>query len=194
MSTKKKRTTANSSNGALYSLEEELSPSNLFTQGEEFSDPNANQPRSNHDATVATTKATYMDELARLRKEADELAKTKKRLLAVQQEAGAAKEIQRQKADIAKLQEELCLIKAKQSLNFNQPSPEYFVPIHSPYTEGNAPFTPPHPYTTFSPNPFHNPFESGPSNQDTRTIRTRSWGPKIAIISGDPNHFVAAVL
>jgi hypothetical protein len=48
-----------------------------------------------------------------LRKEADELAKTKKRLLAVQQEAEEAKEIQRHKAKIAKLQEELRLIKAK---------------------------------------------------------------------------------
>jgi lipid II:glycine glycyltransferase (peptidoglycan interpeptide bridge formation enzyme) len=51
-----------------------------------------------------------------LRKEAEELAKAKKRLLTVQQEAKAAKEIQRQKAEIAKLQEELRAIKAKQSL------------------------------------------------------------------------------
>jgi uncharacterized membrane protein (DUF106 family) len=45
--------------------------------------------------------------LAKLRKEAKELAKAKKRLLVLQQEAEAAKEIQRQKAEIAKLQEEL---------------------------------------------------------------------------------------
>jgi hypothetical protein len=64
-------------------------------------------------------KAAYEAELARLWKESNELAKTKKRLLAVQQEADAAKEIQRQMAEIAKLQEELCLINAKQSLNFN---------------------------------------------------------------------------
>jgi hypothetical protein len=69
------------------------------------------------------------------------LAKAKKSLLAVQQEAEAAKEIQRQKAEIAKLQEELRAIKAKQSLNFNQPSPEYSVLNQSTLTEGNMPFT-----------------------------------------------------
>jgi hypothetical protein len=98
--------------------------------------------------------------------------------LAIQQEAEAAKEIQRQKAEIAKLQEELCLIKAKQSLSFNQPSPEYSVPNQSTFTEGNMPFTQPLPYTTFSCNPFTNPFEFGPSNHDIHTIRTRSWDPK----------------
>jgi hypothetical protein len=69
------------------------------------------------------------------------LAKAKKRLLAVQQEAEVAKQIQRQKAQIAKLQEELRAIKAKQSLNFNQPSPEYSVLNQSTLTEGNMPFT-----------------------------------------------------
>jgi LmbE family N-acetylglucosaminyl deacetylase len=140
MSTRRKRTTTNSSKGASSSLEEELNPSNLLTQGEELPDPNANQRRPNHDATAAAAKAAYEAELAKLRKEADELARTKKRLLAVQQEADAAKEIQRKKAEITKLQKELRLIKAKQSLNFNQPSPEYFVPIHSTFTEGNMPF------------------------------------------------------
>jgi hypothetical protein len=113
-----------------------------------------------------------------LRKEAEELAKAKKWLLAVQQEVEAAKEIQRQKAEIAKLQEELRAIKAKQSLNFNQPSPEYFVPNQSTLTEGNMPFTQPPAYTTFSRNPFVNPFESGPSNHNVHIIRTRSWDPK----------------
>jgi hypothetical protein len=127
---------------------------------------------------VATTKAAYEAELAKLRKEAEELAKTKKKLLAVQQEAEAAKEIEKQKAEIAKLQEELRVIKAKQSLSFDQPSPEYSVPIQSTYTEGNMPFTQPPPYTTFNRNPFINPFEFGPSNHDTRTIRMRSWDPK----------------
>jgi hypothetical protein len=45
--------------------------------------------------------------------------KTKKKLLAIQQEAEVAKEIQQHKAEIAKLQEELRTIKAKQSLSFN---------------------------------------------------------------------------
>jgi hypothetical protein len=83
-----------------------------------------------------------------------------------------------QKAEIAKLQEELHVIKAKQSLNFNQPSPEYYVPNQSIFTEGNVPFTQPPPYTTFSRHPFLNPFELGPSNHDVHTIRTRSWDPK----------------
>jgi hypothetical protein len=96
----------------------------------------------------------------------------------VQQEAKAAKEIQRQKAEIAKLQEELCVIKAKQSLNVNQPSPEYYVPNQSTLTEGNMPFTQPPPYTTFSRNPFINPFESDPSNHYVHIIHTRSWDPK----------------
>jgi hypothetical protein len=174
MSTRKKRSTANSSKGASSSLEEELSPSNSLTQGEEPTDPNANQPRPNHDVIAAKAKAAYEVELAKLQKEADEVDKTKKRLLAVQQEVDAAKGMQRQKAEIAKLQEELRIIKAKQYVNFNQPSPEYSVPIHSTHTEGNMPFTQPPPYTTFN----RNPFGSGPSNQDTRTIRTRSWDPK----------------
>jgi hypothetical protein len=72
-----------------------------------------------------------------LRREVEELAKTKKKLLAIQQEAEAAKEIQRHKAEIAKLQEKLRTIKAKQSLSFNQPSLEYSVPNQSTFTEGN---------------------------------------------------------
>jgi LmbE family N-acetylglucosaminyl deacetylase len=110
MSTRRKRTTTNSSKGASSSLEEELNPSNLLTQGEELPDTNANQRRPNHDATAAATKAAYEAELAKLRKEADELARTKKRLLAVQQEADAAKEIQRKKVEITKSQKELRLI------------------------------------------------------------------------------------
>jgi hypothetical protein len=139
----------------------------MLSQGEELPEPN-----------TATAKAAYEAELAKLRKEAKELAKAKKRLLAVQQEAEAAKEIQRQKAEIAKLQEELCVIKAKQSLSCNQPSPEYSVPNQSTFTEGNMPFTQPPPYTTFSRNPFVNPFESSPSNHNVHTIRARSWDPK----------------
>jgi hypothetical protein len=158
MSTRKKRTTTNSSNEASSSLEEELNPSNLLTQGKEIPNLNANQLRANQDATAATTKVAYEAELAKLRKEADEVAKTKKRLLALQQEADAAKEIQKQKAEISKLHEELCIIKAKQSLNFNQSSLEYSVPIQSTYTEGNILLTQPPPYTTFSRNPFPNPF------------------------------------
>jgi hypothetical protein len=99
-------------------------------------------------------------------------------LLAVQHEAEAAKEIQRQKAEIAKLQEDLCAIKAKQSLNFNEPSPEYILPNQSNFTKRNEFFTQPPPHTTFSRNPFFNPFESGPSNHDVHAIRTRSWDPK----------------
>jgi hypothetical protein len=98
MSTRKKRTAANSTRGALSSLDEELNPSTLFTQGEELPESGA-----------ATAKTTYEAELAKLRKEAEELAKTKKRLLAVQHEA----EIQKQKAEVAKLQEDLRAIKAK---------------------------------------------------------------------------------
>jgi hypothetical protein len=166
MSTRKKRTTANSTRwGASSSLDEELNPSTLLTQGEELPEPNA-----------MAAKATYEAELDRLYKEAEELAKAIKRLLAVQQEAKAVKE--RQKAEIAKLQEELRAIKAKQPLNFNQPSPEYSVCNQSIFTEGNVPFTQPPPYTTFSCNPFANPFESGPSNHDVHTICTRSWDPE----------------
>jgi hypothetical protein len=77
MSTRKKRTTANSSKGAFSSLDEELNLSNLLTQGEELPEPNATQPRSNQDATAAMAKAAYEAELAKLQKEAEELAKTK---------------------------------------------------------------------------------------------------------------------
>jgi hypothetical protein len=41
MSTRKKRTTANSTRGALSSLDEELNPSTLLTKGEELPEPNA---------------------------------------------------------------------------------------------------------------------------------------------------------
>jgi hypothetical protein len=82
MSTRKKRTTANSTRGASSSIDEELNPSSLLTQGEELLEPSA---------TMA--KAAYEVELAKLRKEVEELAKVKKRLLAVHQEAKAAKEI-----------------------------------------------------------------------------------------------------
>jgi hypothetical protein len=61
MSTKKKRTTANSTKGASSSMDEEPNLSTLLTQGEAL-------PESNpaHEA-----------ELAKLRKEAEELARTK---------------------------------------------------------------------------------------------------------------------
>jgi hypothetical protein len=42
MSTRKKRTTTNSTKGASSSLEEELNPSSLLTRGEELPDPNLN--------------------------------------------------------------------------------------------------------------------------------------------------------
>jgi hypothetical protein len=167
MSTRKKRTTANSTRGASSSVDEELNPSSLLTQGEELLEPSA-----------TTAKAAYEVELAKLRKEVEELAKVKKRLLAVHQEDEAAKEIQRQKAEIAKLQEELHTIKAKLSMSFTQPSPEYTVPNRSSFIERNEFFTQPPPHTTFSRNPFVNPFESGPSNHDVHTICTRSWDPK----------------
>jgi hypothetical protein len=76
-------------------------------------------------------------ELAKLRRDAEELARTKKRLLAVQHEA----EIQKQKAEVARLQEELCALKAKQSLSFSQPSPEYTIPNQSNFTERTEFFT-----------------------------------------------------
>jgi hypothetical protein len=88
--------------------------------------------------------------LAKLRREAEELARTKKRLLAIQHEA----EIQNQKAKIAGLKEELRALKAKQSLCFNQPSPEYTIPNHPNFNERTEFFTQPPPHTTFSRNPF----------------------------------------
>jgi hypothetical protein len=93
MSTRKKRTTVNSTKGASSSLDEEPSLSALLTQGEALPDPNPTQEA----------------ELARLCKEAEELSRTKKRLLAIQHEA----EIQKQKAEIASLKEELRALKAK---------------------------------------------------------------------------------
>jgi flagellar motility protein MotE (MotC chaperone) len=108
MSTRKKRTTANSTKGASSSLDEEPNLSTLLTQGE----------------ALPESGAAHEAELAKPRREAEELARTKKRLLAIQHEA----EIQKQKAEIASLKEELRALKAKQSLSFNQPSPEYTVP------------------------------------------------------------------
>jgi hypothetical protein len=105
MPTRRKRTTTNSTKGASSSLDEELNPSTLLTQGE----------------ALPESGATHEAELAKLRREAEELARTKKRLLAIQHEA----KIQKQKAKITSLKEELCTLKAKQSLSFNQPSPEY---------------------------------------------------------------------
>jgi hypothetical protein len=130
----------------------------MLTQGEAFPDSNPTQEA----------------ELAKLRKEAEELARTKKRLLAIQHEA----EIQKQKAEIASLKEELRALKAKQSLSFTQPSPEYTVPSQPNFNERTEFFTQPPPHTTFSRNPFASPFESGPSHQDIHTIRTRPWDPK----------------
>jgi hypothetical protein len=158
MSTRKKRTTANSTKGASSSLDEEPNLSTLLTQGEALPEPGAA-----HEA-----------ELAKLCKEAEELARTKKRLLAIQNEA----EIQKQKAEIASLKEEPRALKAKQSLSFNQPSPEYTVPNQSNFNERTEFFTQPPPHTTFSRNPFVSPFESGPSHQDVHTIRKRPWDPK----------------
>jgi hypothetical protein len=89
MSTRKKRTTANSTKGASSSMDEEPNLSTLLTQGEAL-------PESNpaHEA-----------ELAKLRKEAEELLRTKKRLLTIQHEA----EIQKQKAEIASLEKNCTL-------------------------------------------------------------------------------------
>jgi hypothetical protein len=139
-------------------MDEELNLSTLLTQGEALPEPDA----------------TREAELAKLRKEAEELARTKKRLLAIQHEA----EIQKQKAEIASLKEELHALKAKQSLSFNQSSPEYTVPNQSNFNERTEFFTQPPPHTTFSRNPFVSPFELGPSHQDVHTIRTRPWDPK----------------
>jgi hypothetical protein len=158
MSTRKKRTTANSTKGASSSLDKELNPSTLLTQGE----------------ALPESGAAHEAELAKLRREAEELARTNKRLVAIQHEA----EIQKQKAGIASLKEELRALKAKQSLSFNQPSPEYTIPNQSNFNERTEFFPQPPPHTTFSRNPFVSPFESGPSYQDVHTIRTRSWDPK----------------
>jgi hypothetical protein len=94
-------------------------------------------------------------------------------LLAVQHEA----EIQKQKAEIAKLQEELRAIKAKQYLSFNQPSPEYTIPNQSNFAECNE-FSHSPSAHHLQPKPFVNPFEPGPLHHDIHTIRTRSWDPK----------------
>jgi hypothetical protein len=139
-------------------VDEEPNLSTLLTQGEAL-------PESNPAQEV---------ELAKLRKEAEELSRTKKRLLAIQHEA----EIQKQKAEIASLKEELRALKAKQSLSFSQPSPEYTVPGQPNFNERTEFFTQPPPHTTFNRNPFVSPFESGPSHQDVHTIRTRPWDPK----------------
>jgi hypothetical protein len=65
MSTRKKRTTANSTMGASSSLNEELNPSTLLTQGEELLESSAAAAKTAHEA-----------ELAKLHREAEELAKT----------------------------------------------------------------------------------------------------------------------
>jgi hypothetical protein len=158
MSTRKKRTTVNSTKGASSSHDEDLNPSTLLTKGEEL-------PKSG---------AANEAELAKLRRDAEELARAKKRLLAVQQEA----KIQKQKAEIASLKEELRALKAKQFLSFNQPSPEYTIPNQSNFNERTEFFTQHPPHTTFSRNPFVSPFEPGPSHHDVHTIRTRSWDLK----------------
>jgi hypothetical protein len=121
-------------------MDEEPNLSTFLTQGEVL-------PESNpaHEA-----------ELAKLHKEAEELARTKKRLLAIEHEA----EIQKQKAEIASLKEELRALKTKQSLSFNQPSPEYTVPNQSNFNERTEFFNQPPLHTTFSRNPFVSPFES----------------------------------
>jgi hypothetical protein len=112
-------------------------------------------------------------ELAKLRKEAEELARTKKRLLAIQHEA----EIQKQKAEIASLKEEL-RSKSKAILKLQPTTPEYNVPSQPNFNERTEFFTQPPPHSTFSRNPFVSPFESGPSHQDVHIIRTRPWDPK----------------
>jgi hypothetical protein len=137
-------------------MDEEPNLSTLLTQGEAL-------PESNpaHEA-----------ELAKLRK-----ARTKKRLLAIQHEA----EIQKQKAEIASLKEKLRALKAKQSLSFNQPSPEYTITSQPNFNERTEFFTQPPLHTTFSRNPFVSPFESGPSHQVVHTIRTSPWDPKSSL-------------
>jgi hypothetical protein len=108
-------------------MDEEPNLSTLLTQGEALPEPGAA-----HEA-----------ELAKLRKEAEELARTKKRLLAIQHEV----EIQKQKAEIASLKEELRALKAKQSLSFNQPSPATLFPTS--LTSMSA--------LSFSPSPLRTP-------------------------------------
>jgi hypothetical protein len=130
MSTRKKRTTANSTKGASSSLDEELNPSTFLTQGE----------------ALPESGVTHEAELAKLRREAEELARTKKWLLAIQHEA----EIQKKKAEIASLKEELRALKAKQSLSFNQPSPSTLF-LTSP-TSMSA--------LSFSPSPLRTPLSA----------------------------------
>jgi hypothetical protein len=144
MTTRKKRTTANSTKGASSSLDEEPNLSTLLTQGEALSE----------------SGAAHEAELAKLRREAEELARTKKRLLAIQHEA----EIQKQKVEIASLKEELRALKAKQSLSFNQPSPEYTVPNQSTFNER----------TEFSPSPSAHHFQPQPLREP---FRVRSFAP-----------------
>jgi hypothetical protein len=130
MSTRKKRTTANSTKGASSSLDEELNPSTFLTQGE----------------ALPESGVAHEAELAKLRREAEELARTKKWLLAIQHEA----EIQKKKAEIASLKEELRALKAKQSLSFNQPSPSTLF-LTSP-TSMSA--------LSFSPSPLRTPLSA----------------------------------
>jgi hypothetical protein len=123
MSTRKKRTTANCTKGVQSSLDEDLNPSTLLTQGE----------------VLPESGAAHEAELAKLHREAEQLARTNKRLLAIHHKA----EVQKQKAEIASLKEELGALKAKQSLSFNQPSPEYTVPNQSNFNERTEFFTQP---------------------------------------------------
>jgi hypothetical protein len=60
-----------------------LNKSNLLTQGEELPESNATQPWANQDANATAAKVAHEAELDKLRKEAEELAKTKKKLLVI---------------------------------------------------------------------------------------------------------------
>jgi hypothetical protein len=71
----------------------------------------------------------------------------------------------------------VCL-KSKAIPKFQSTLARVYCPNQSNFTERIEFFTKPPPHTTFSRNPFVNPFESGPSHQDVHTIRTRSWDPK----------------
>jgi hypothetical protein len=53
MSTRKKRTTANSTRGASSSLDEELDPSTLLTQGEELPESGATTAKAAYEAELA---------------------------------------------------------------------------------------------------------------------------------------------
>jgi hypothetical protein len=93
MSTRNKRTTANSTKGVSSSRDEELNPSTLLTQGE----------------ALPESGAAHEAELAKLSRNAEELARTKKRLLAIQHEA----EIQMQKSRDCRLEGGVACLKSK---------------------------------------------------------------------------------